>query len=396
MPTLPPDEPIRVMRIIARLNVGGPAIHVSLLTRGLNDEQFESKLVTGVIGDDEGDMSYLLADSGDAPIILPSLHREISPLADLKTLRDLIRLIREFRPHVVHTHTAKAGFVGRWAAYLCGVPVIVHTFHGHVFHSYFGRFKTAIFRFFETLTADLSDVIVTLSEGLKQELVDYGIASPDRFRVIPLGLDLEPFTNSIQWQGQFRAQLGGSTENPLVGIIGRLVPVKNHALFLSAARHILNNYPHVRFVVVGDGERRAELEEQMSELGIASQVHFVGWQQNLPRIYADLDAIVISSNNEGTPVSLIEAMAAGVPVISTAVGGVPDLLHEGDFGSLVPAGDAQALGEEIIRVLDVGRTQTQARAREYVLQYYDAQRLIADVRALYLEILARKGFDVTV
>jgi glycosyltransferase involved in cell wall biosynthesis len=385
------NTPIRVMRIIARLNVGGPAIHVSLLTAGLQDSQFASTLVTGVLGLDEADMSYLARDLGVEPVIIPTLQREIVLFDDLKVLFRLVKLMRQMRPDVVHTHTAKAGLIGRLAARIAGVPVIVHTFHGHVFHGYFGALKTNMFIWLERAAARQSDVTLTISDRLRSDLIRYGIDTPQRIRVLPLGLNLKPFTEVEALRGGFRREMDFSTDTRLIGIIGRLVPIKNHRLFLMAARKVYEVLPDVRLVIVGGGECQPELEVLATELQLESAVRFIGWRQDLPAIYADLDLVVISSNNEGTPVSLIEAMSAGVPVVSTAVGGVPDLLCHGDHGLLVPPGDAEALAGAMIKALtqiDPARVEA---ARRYALDQYGIERLLHDVRSLYRELLAQKG-----
>ncbi len=387
-------EPIRVMRVIARLNIGGPAIHVALLSAGLNDAQFQSTLVTGKVAESEGDMSYQARELGVEPVVISSMQREVSLLDDLKTLVALVRLMRRLRPHVVHTHTGKAGFVGRLAAFLTGVPVVVHTFHGHFFQGYFGWLKTQVFIWLERLCALLSDVILTISDKLREDLIAFRIASPERIRVVPLGLQLQQFEDLEHLRGRLRHELGYSTDERLVGIIGRLVPIKNHELFLAAARRVYDAMPQARFLIVGDGERRAELETLTVHQGLANVVRFTGWRTDLPTIYADLNAVVISSRNEGTPVSIIEAMAAGVPVISTAVGGVPDLLLGGDLGMLVPPDDPEALAQAILAVLLTGPGAQTLRARQQVLKMYDAARLLADMRQLYCELLRQKGILV--
>lgn len=387
-------EPIRVMRIIARMNVGGPAIHVSLLSAGLRDEQFQTTLVTGVLGPDEADMSYLAAEHGVEPVIIPTLQREIMLLDDLKTLVRLVRLMRREKPHIVHTHTAKAGLVGRLAAKLAGVPVIAHTFHGHVFHGYFSPAKARLFIWLERAAARLSDVTLTISEGLRDDLLRYRIDRPERIRVLPLGLSLQPFADATALRGVLRQEMHVSTDTPLAGIIGRLVPVKNHRLFLEAARKVHEALPEARFVIVGGGECQPEIEGLTRELSLTDVVWFAGWRQDLPAIYADLDLVVISSNNEGTPVSLIEAMAAGVPVVSTAVGGVPDLLCQGKLGALVQPHDADALAAAMIDALrhpDPART---AMAQRHALKQYSIERLIADMRALYGDLLGKRGIIV--
>jgi glycosyltransferase involved in cell wall biosynthesis len=379
------------MRIIARLNVGGPTIHVTLLTAGLPADEFRTILVTGLVGKQEGDMSYFAHDAGIRPLVIPSLGREISFLQDIHTVFALIRLMRAERPHIVHTHTAKAGLVGRIAAFLCGVPVIIHTFHGHVFKGYFAHLKSALFLWLERLVACLTDIILTISDSLRAELIDYRIAAPDRIRVLPLGLPLNLLADLTKLRGQFREELGCSTDAPLIGIIGRLVPIKNHALFLEAAQLVHETQPGTQFVIVGGGEMEESLHTKVAQLGLGAVFSFTGWRNDLPRVYADLDLVVISSDNEGTPVSLIEAMAAGVPVVSTAVGGVGDLLHGGDFGMIVPPGDHQALAQAMLQVLRTPDPERLQAARQHVLTLYDEDRLLHDIRALYIEQLELKG-----
>ncbi len=326
-------QPIRIMRIIARLNVGGPAIHVALLTEKLGAPTYVSTLVCGTVGADEGDMQYYAEAHGVQPVIIPELGRSLNPLRDLVTIWKVYQLIRQYQPDVVHTHTAKAGFVGRIAAWLAGVPVIVHTFHGHVFHGYFSPTTTRVFILLERMTARMSDTVITLTEGLRRELADeYHIARKSKITVLPLGLDLQPFADTARKNGAFRREYAIPANAPLIGIVGRLVTVKNHALFLDAAARIRAQRPDARFVIVGDGDLRAELEAQVDALGLRDAVVFTGWVRDVAPVYADLDVNVISSVNEGTPVSVIESLAAGCPVVATAVGGLPDLLDRGRTG----------------------------------------------------------------
>ena len=382
------------MRIIARLNVGGPAIHVALLTAGLNDDVFQSSLVAGSIGAGEGDMSYYAASKGIEPLSVASLGRDVAMLSDLGSLLSLYRLMRQQRPHVVHTHTAKAGFVGRLAAWLAGVPVVVHTFHGHAFHSYFGSLATHIILMMEKLAARMSDTIITLSPALKNELMSLGIATSEKIRVVSLGLELQRFATAENEHGRFRRELDLPEDVPLVGIVGRLVPVKNHALFIRCAALVKETLPEAHFVVVGDGELRGELETMSAEYGLAEAMVFTGWLKDLPVIFADLNALAITSHNEGTPVSVLESMAAGVAVVATAVGGVSDVLGEGRYGKLVPPGDVNALAAALIEVLggtDQGRLE---EARSHALSNYDSNRMVADMRGLYLELLQKKGIQI--
>jgi glycosyltransferase involved in cell wall biosynthesis len=383
-------RPIRIMRIIARLNVGGPAIHVTLLTEQLGPPDFQSTLVCGSIGPDEGDMAYLAEECGIHPVMIPTLGRELSPLRDLKTLWMLWRLMRQARPDVVHTHTAKAGFVGRVAAWLAGVPVRVHTFHGHVFQGYFSPAKTRVFLWLERFNARLSDRLITISPTLRDELAEkYRIAPAEKFGVVPLGLELSPFAQTPRHQGYFRARFNLPADAPLIGIVGRLVPVKNHALFLDMAARVKKMIPDARFVIIGNGETRLPIEAQVEALGLNGAVTFTGWQQDVKSAYSDMDVLVISSHNEGTPVSVIEALAAGVPVVSTAVGGVPDLLLQGAYGRLVPPGDPDGLAAAVAAALN-DPAEHSLDIRQAISAEYDISRLANDLATLYRDLLTAK------
>ncbi len=376
--------------MLARLNVGGPAIHVTLITERLGPPEYESTLVTGTVSGAEGDMSYYAAEHGVTPIYIPTLGRELHPIRDLATIWKLYRLLRRLKPDVVATHTAKAGFVGRVAARLAGAPVVVHTFHGHVFHGYFSPVKTRLFLLLERFAARLTDTIITLTPGQRHELADvYHIAPESKFTIMGYGLDLSAFAGAQRKQGDFRRTWDVAESAPLVTIVGRLAPVKNHALFLRAARKVVDTLPDARFAIVGDGELRAELEAQVDALGMRDAAFFTGWQKAVAPVVADSDVLVISSVNEGTPFTVIEAMAAGCPVVSTAVGGVPDFLNHGELGALVPSGDADALAAAIVHTL---REPPDAEAlRETIVARYGIDRLVSDLDALYRGLLAKKG-----
>jgi len=383
-------EPIRILRIIARLNIGGPAIHVTLLTEKLGAPTYVSTLVCGNIEAGEGDMQYFAEKHGVTPRLLPELGRSLNPLRDLRTIWQLYKLMREIRPQVVHTHTAKAGFVGRVAAKLAGVPVIVHTFHGHVFQGYFSPLKTQMFIVLERITARMSDTVITLTEGLRRELSeDYRITRKSRITVLPLGLDLDAFARVPRKAGDFRRAHGIAPDVPLIGIVGRLVPIKNHALFLQAALKVRASIPNAVFAIIGDGELRAELEAETARLGLTDSVKFTGWVREVAPVYSDLDVLVISSLNEGTPVSVIEALAARCPVVTTAVGGLPDLLDRGALGALVPTEDVDALAAAITgAITDPPDTE---RAQRLMLDRYGIDRLVKDLDELYRGLLAKKG-----
>lgn len=367
------ESVIRILRVIARLNIGGPALHVTHLARGLDAARFETLLVTGQIGPGEGDMSDLAR--GLSWKIIPELGREVSPTADLTTLIKLWGLIRRYRPHIVHTHTAKAGAVGRVAARLAGAPRVVHTFHGHTFRGYWGPAGSRAVIAAEQMLARLSDRLVAVSDRVREDLVEFRIAPPEKIVAIPLGLDLSPFA-----VGNRRSL----PEKPVIGIVGRLVPIKNHALFLEMARRLIRGGFPGSFMVVGDGELRGELE--LSAADLKDRITFAGWRRDLPQVYSELSVVVNTSLNEGTPVALIEAMAAGVPVVATAVGGVPDVVRHGETGWLAPSGDADALAEAVRTALSEGQCVV-AEAQAQVLDRYSKERLTRDMEKLYESLL---------
>jgi lipopolysaccharide/colanic/teichoic acid biosynthesis glycosyltransferase/glycosyltransferase involved in cell wall biosynthesis len=389
---------IKILRVIARMNVGGPAIHVVNLTVGLDAARFQSILVTGTENPGEGSLLDLALAHGIEPVVIPEIvgQATLKP-RDWKALIALYRLMRREQPHIVHTHAAKPGVLGRVAARLAGVPVVVHTFHGHILHGYYGPLMTWLLRRMERTLARSSDRIIAVSEQVKQDLVRYGVASPEKISVIPLGFNLQPFLDSGKHRGALYRELGLTNGARLIGIVGRIFPIKNHRLFLEAAARVAAEESSARFVVVGDGALRPEMEAHARRLGIADRVAFTGWRRDLPRIYPDLDVLVVSSKNEGTPVSAIEAMASACPVVATRVGGLPDLIEDGETGRLVPSEDAPALAAAILRVLrDKEAAQQMARvARERVSERFRAERLIGDIDRLYSELLMEKGVLVT-
>ena len=379
---------IRVLRIIARLNVGGPAIQASLLTDRLDPARYDTLLVAGSEDEVEGDYLALTKQSIGRLHRLPELGRAIRPGQDVIALRKLVSLIRRTKPDIVHTHTAKAGTLGRLAALLCRVPVIVHTYHGHVLSGYFPAWKTSAFTAIERGLSRRTARLIAVSQQVRDDLLARGIGSEARFSVMPLGLDLVRFLDRTP-PGGLRRELGVPDGVRLVGIVARLVPIKAHEVFLQAARLLVAGRRDCRFVIVGDGERRRSLEQQVDELGLRARTVFLGWRGDLDRILPDLDVVALTSRNEGLPVALIEAMAAGRPVVATRVGGVPDLVTDGTTGLLVPMDDAPALAGAVDRVLadpalavDLGRA---GRARVYPA--LSADRLVDDVDRLYQTLL---------
>lgn len=381
----------RVMRVITRLNVGGPARQALLLTTALRDRGYRADLVVGSEGEREG----TLRPPGLPLTIVPTLRREVDLRADLRAARALLRLVRAGRPHIVHTHLAKAGALARLAARRARVPVVVHTFHGHVLDGYFSPTATRAFLAAERRLADWTDVLVGVSAAVRDELLALRIGRPDQWRVIPLGLDLGPLIGLPPDPTEARRRLRLPAAGPVVGIVGRLVGVKDHATFLDAAARVAAARPEVSFAVAGDGPLRLTLEDRARVL-LGDRVRFTGWVHDLPALYSALDVVALTSRNEGTPVALIEAGAAERPVVATRVGGVADVVRDGDTGLLAPAGDPAALAGEILALLDQPeRARAMGRAgRAWVRDRFGAERLVADIVDLYAELMDRRGLGV--
>ncbi len=394
-------RPLRIVRIIDRMNVGGPAIHVTLTSERLNDgKRFETLLLRGEIASGEGDMSYLLDGRNIRQKYLPSLGRSISPFNDLKVLWQVYRILRIEKPDVVHTHKSKAGLIGRVAAFFAGVPVRIHTFHGHVFHGYFSPLVSKTVVLLERTLALITDRIFVVGDELKIQLTQtYRIASPEKILVVPLGLDLAQFTEAARREPethareQLRKSIGVPPDRKLVSIVGRLTKIKNHDLFLEMAKRVLASRPDTGFVIVGGGEREAELKTLAKSLGTDGRVHFLGFRNDTANLYAALDMAIISSDNEGTPVTLIEAGAAGLPVVSTDVGAVRSVVRDNETGFVVPAGDAGALADRVIRLLDdpsLARRFGEA-GQKHVLANFSIEKLCETLGRLYEELVEEKA-----
>jgi glycosyltransferase involved in cell wall biosynthesis len=384
----------RVLRIIARLNIGGPAIHATLLTRELDPLRYESRLVTGTEDEAEGNYLTLHGRAIEGVHEVPALGREINPLRDWSALRELVRLMRDFQPHIVHTHTAKAGMLGRLAARHCQVPIVVHTFHGHVFHGYFSPAKTALFVWLERRLASRTTRLVTVSETVRDEILSRQIGRLDQFEIVRLGLELASLSSCERRAGELKQELGLPPGAQTVVIVARLVPIKDHETFFDMAQRLAPRFPGLVFLVVGDGERRAALEADVRARGLEGRVRFLGWRADLDRVYADADVVTLTSRNEGSPVALIEAMAAGRPVVATRAGGVAELV--GEAGVLTEVGDAEGLAAGVAGLLeDSGQARELGLAgRARVLPHYGHPRLVSDIDALYQRLIREAGLEV--
>lgn len=409
-----PGRKIKVLRIIARLNIGGPAIHVSLLTKGLNPERFTSLLAAGNLSPHEGDMSYLVDPEAMTLVPIPELQREISFSQDIQSLIKLFRLLIKEKPDIVHTHTAKAGTVGRLAVFLYNALLFkhvktVHTFHGHVFHDYFSPLKSWIFQFVEKALARGTHAIIAISKTQKQELSEtFRIAPAWKIRQVNLGFDLSPFLSCSAARGEFRKKIGVDEDTLLIAVIGRLVPIKNHGMFLDAAKMLADRQweKKLKFLVIGDGELRDSLEAHVKGQGLEEMVRFCGWIQDIHSVFADLDVLALTSLNEGTPVSIIEAMASSVPVIAADAGGVRDLLgppeedtqaDDGftlcERGVLCKINDPEGLSKGLTYLIEnmgKGNEARMDRARAYVTDWYSSARLMRTMESLYLELMQHR------
>jgi glycosyltransferase involved in cell wall biosynthesis len=394
----------RVLRILNRLIIGGPAINATYLTRYMAPE-FETMLVIGGRDDHEQDATHLTDQLGIQPVIVPDMKRAIRPADDRKAYKQIKALIEEFKPDIVHTHAAKSGAIGRLAADVCDVPVVVHTFHGHVFHSYFNKWKTNAFINIERYLAKRSTGIIAISEIQKQELANtYRICPEDKINIIPLGLDLDKFQQDQDAKrAAFRHRHHIEADEVAIGIIGRIVPVKNHSLFVAAAAKVLGQTSEkVRLVIIGDGDMREPMEAELRGAGIdyiyapheqrRATAICTSWQTDMAEVLAGLDVVALTSHNEGTPVSLIEAQAAARPVVSTNVGGVADVVKDDETGYIIEPGNVDSFAESLLHLVQQPhlREQFGVNGRKFVGGKYSYQRLVNDMSGYYNRLLEQE------
>lgn len=383
----------KVVRIQSRICGGGPALHSILLSEGLSyakGARYDTTLLGGALEPGESSMEGFASDRGVRFEVLPQMRRAVNPLADARAVAQTARRLRKLSPEIVHTHTAKAGAVGRMAARLVRTPVLVHTFHGHVFDGYFSPRKAQAFIAAERALAKVTDQILALSEQQRQDLAyKYKIAPVEKIKVVPLGLELEPFLHAVPTRcGPMRQALGIEPQAEVVAAAGRFVPIKRFDLLIAAFAKLQAQRPDVHLVLAGDGsaEARAELERLAAPL--QGRVHFLGWRRDLHNVFAEADLLALSSDNEGTPVTVIESLVSGMPVVATRVGGVEDILN-GTRGSLVAPGDVGALAQAMQDRLRIGERLPQLE-REAVARQFSHRRLIADIETLYDQLLESK------
>ncbi len=390
----------KVLRIINRLNLGGPTFNAAYLSKYLAPD-FETLLISGMKEDSEESSEFIVKNLDLHPIYIPEMYRELNPFRDYKSYYKIREIIRKFKPDIVHTHAAKAGAIGRLAAAHEGVPVIIHTFHGHVFHSYFGPAKTRVFLEIERYLARKTTKIITLSETQKNELSNiYKIAPANKFEIIPLGFDLEKFElGQVEKRQKFRRAYNIDEDEIAIGIVGRLVPIKNHKLFLKALSIVsAKTSKRIRAFIIGDGEERISIESYAQGLNLPlynkdtcpkGLLTFTSWIKDIDISNAGMDIIALTSNNEGTPVSLIEAQASGKPIVSTLIGGIEDIVIRNQTALLSTINNENEFADNLLRLIEDYelRTRMSKLGADFVRNKYSYRRLCSDTALLYKSLL---------
>lgn len=393
----------KILRIINRFNLGGPTYNVAYLSKFMSPE-FETLLVGGAKDESEESSDFIVENLGLKPIIVEEMMREINLKNDYAAYKKIKKIIQEFKPDIVHTHASKAGTLGRLAAFSCKVPIIIHTFHGHVFHSYFGKLKTIFYKNIERYLAKRSTAIIAISEKQKQELVDiYKICDAEKVHVIPLGFDLSKFQeNLVEKRKTFRSKYNLDDDEIAISIIGRLVPVKNHALFLEGLKIISEKTSKkVRAFIIGDGESRIEIETKAKELNIPFTnvtktnekvlLTFTSWIKEIDVALAGSDIIVLTSFNEGTPVSLIEAQASNKPIVSTNVGGIENVVIPNETALLCENNNLSEFSNQLLKLIENPdlRINMEQKGWIHVREKFHYTRLVSDMEKLYLQLLKK-------
>lgn len=386
----------KVLRIINRFNIGGPTYNATFLTRFM-DDKYETLLIGGKHEIGETDSMHVLEQYEIEPLLINEMQRIPSLKSDRAAYKKIKQIIQEFKPDIVHTHAAKAGALGRRAAFACKVPVVVHTFHGHVFHSYFGKVKTLIFKIIERRLAKKSDGIIAISELQKHELSEiHNICPVSKIKVIPLGFDLEKFhIGKTEKRKRTREKFKLSEDEIGIAIIGRLAPIKNHDLFLNVVEKILETTSKkVRFFIVGDGEEKEKITLRVDEINkqFGNKIEMTSWIKDIGEFNAGMDVICLTSDNEGTPVSLIEAQAGGIPVISTDVGGVRDIVLDGETGWVVPKNNISLFAEKLLLLVEneIERNRLSEKGWDFVKNKFHYTTLVKNMDEYYQLLLNKK------
>ncbi|MEW6334449.1 MAG: glycosyltransferase family 4 protein [Thermodesulfobacteriota bacterium] len=393
----PPSNRIKVIHVITRFDKGGSAENTFTTVRDLDKTRYDVVLVKGnclrgVSGDPEieavrANVSTALGQ-GVRLFCLRHLVRDLRPLSDAAAFFSLVRIIRREKPHLVHTHTSKAGILGRWAAHVCGVPIIVHTPHGHVFWGYFGRWQTRLFLYLERQTSRITSAIVALTAREKRDHLRFGIAPEAKFAVIHSGVDLQMFRADRYPPLETKALLGIPVERTVVGTVGRLTLVKGQASLIRAVAELIRRGEKIFLLLVGDGELRKDLEELCVRAGIGQHVRFLGWRPDVARIMAAFDIFCLPSRNEGMGKVLAEAMAMGKPIIASDVGGIPDMVRCRENGILVPAGDIEAWADAIAGLCrDPQERRRMGEAGMGMASRYGSGEMVKQIDRLYGKLL---------
>ncbi|MBN2410433.1 glycosyltransferase family 4 protein [candidate division KSB1 bacterium] len=383
-------RPIKILLIQSRICVGGPAIHTELLSLYLPKDKYRIILIGGAL--QEGELSTMdqIRQKGVDIRIVEEMKRDVNLIGDLKAVYKVYRIIKKEKPDIVDTHTSKAGAIGRIAAVLAGVPVVLYTFHGHAFKKYFSKLKTVFFIFVEKFLAFFTTKIITISPLQYEDLTNkYHIAPKNKFIILRYGIILEMYFELVKSKA-LKSTLGIPEDHILIGIVGRLVPIKNQSMILRVMKILIDRGLNIHLCIVGDGEEREKLEKLSAGLNVNDRVHFVGWVLDMEKIYAGIDILALTSHNEGTPFTVIEAMAASVPVVATNVGGVADLLLDNRNGLLCKPDDEFDMAEKIIKLLhDNNFTDKLCRnAKTFVKENYTHKHLIRDMDQLYTELFS--------
>lgn len=394
-------DKIKVLRIINRFNLGGPTYNAAYLTKYLSDD-FETLLVGGEKYEEEESSSFILENLGITPIIIPEMQRSINRKNDRVAYKKIKKIIEEFKPDIIHTHASKAGTLGRLAASKMKVPVIIHTFHGHVFHSYFGKTKTIIYKNIERYLAKKSTKIIAISDIQKHELsIQHKICKQNKIEVIPLGFDLNRFQEDLESKRKsFREKYLIEEDEVAVGIIGRLVSIKNHHMFIDVVKNILDQTSKkVRFFIIGDGEEKENLKEYITSLNIdftewlvhekKATITFTSWIKNVDWSNAGLDIITLTSLNEGTPVSLIEAQASNKPIVTTNIGGVKNITLESQTAFITEVNDVKNFSKKLLLLIEDKKLRDNMgnKGWSFVNKKFSYNRLVNDIEKLYLNLL---------